>query len=461
MAILLQDKLEIEKSEWEGVSVRKQSVRAGRFLTDANITDVFKTLGPTLPDSVLLLTPGQSHMVALAAEEDAYGQLFEMNFEQKDLVIIPVNDATIKKGSEGKHWSLLVLFRISEGHTAQCFTAVLYDSARMASHQARAGILTRRFLGANGSFQTGECSLQQHGFDCGIYVLLNSEIILKSFLGSSSWYAFKIQRQWQDELLAVDRAQATAYRQRLAGLYQQIVPAEVAVVQPSQQLPIASVDSVLKSKPEAEQGLPPKTNQHRQGQKGSSTPHPWSAPYAWKPNKRTKRHFRELKGRGLVQLSALSEQEAHDACAGHRLVPPLEGNRWCWKCGGRLLLKTWKVSSKWNEKLGKRVECPSKQILACSSKKCGVRFVAKAYNPMHNTTLTFKAYLLLAYCWSTQKRIDQTTTDLKGHVTEDQVSRIFFSISGHQWVVRLCQHQDRDIQQRRGGPRRKGDTHQS
>ena len=162
-----------------------------------------------------------------------------------------------------------------------------------------------------------------------------------------------------------------------------------------------------------------------------------------------------------MQLSALSEQEAHDACAGHRLVPPLEGNRWCWKCGGRLLLKTWKVSSKWNEKLGKRVECPSTQILACSGKKCGVRFVAKAYNPMHNTTLTFKAYLLLAYCWSTQKRIDQTTTDLKGHVTEDQVSRICFSISGHQWVVRLCQHQDRDIQQRRGGPRCKGDTYQS
>ena len=41
MAILLQEKLEIEKSEWEGVSVRKHSVRAGRFLTDANITDVF------------------------------------------------------------------------------------------------------------------------------------------------------------------------------------------------------------------------------------------------------------------------------------------------------------------------------------------------------------------------------------------------------------------------------------
>ena len=147
-------------------------------------------------------------------------------------MIIPVNDATIKKGSEGKHWSLLVLFRISEGHNAQCFTAVLYDSARMASHQARAGILTRRFLGANGSFKTGECSLQQNGFDCGISVLLNSEIILKGLLGSSSWYAFKIQRQWQDELLAVGRAQATAYRQRLAGLYQQIVPTEVAVVQP-------------------------------------------------------------------------------------------------------------------------------------------------------------------------------------------------------------------------------------
>lgn len=57
MAVLLKDKLEVGPSEYEGTLIRKQSVRAGRFLTDANITDVYRTLGPSLPESVLLLTP--------------------------------------------------------------------------------------------------------------------------------------------------------------------------------------------------------------------------------------------------------------------------------------------------------------------------------------------------------------------------------------------------------------------
>ena len=104
-------------------------------------------------------------------------------------------------------------------------------------------------------------------------------------------------------------------------------------------------------------------------------------------------------------------------------------------------LKTWKWTSKWSKKLKKRVHCPGRRILVCLGKKgtekCGVRYQApKAYTPMHNTTLTFKGYLLLGYSWSTQKRIDQTTVDLRGIVTEDQVARVFSSlrdISG--WYV--------------------------
>ena len=146
---------------------------------------------------------GQSHMVALAANQDAHGQIGEMNFEQKHLVMLPVNDATLRRGNEGKHWSLLALFRTAEGHNAGCFSAVLYDSARLASHQARAAILASRFLGANAEVQTGECALQRNGFDCGIYLLLFSEIILKGFLNSPSWYAFRIAGQWQGELLEI------------------------------------------------------------------------------------------------------------------------------------------------------------------------------------------------------------------------------------------------------------------
>ena len=385
---------------------------------------------------------GQSHMVALAAIQDAHGQIGEMNFEQKDLVILPVNDATLRRGNEGKHWSLLVLLRTAEGHNAGCFSAVLYDSARLASHQSRAAILASRFLGASAEVQTGECALQRNGFDCGIYLLLFSEIILKGFLSSPSWYAFRIAGQWQGELLEIMPAQATAYRQRMAGLYQDLVQAEGAS-QPQKvgsklgsgpsQKPVcddgpkkkpASADAKKKPASAGDKKLPPKKNQLRQGLKGSSSPHPWSSPYAGSQDasenkKRTTRHFRHFDEEGLLQLGAMSEEDARHACTKYNLIPPMEGNRRCWKCGDALVLKTWKATSKWNEKLEQRVECPPKQILACSGKqggkRCTVRFLApKAYTPMHNTTLTFKAYLLAAHCWSTQKCLDQTTRDLKG-----------------------------------------------
>ena len=85
----------MESSEYEGVAVRIRSVRGRRHLTDANIADVYRTLGPSLLSSVLLLTPSEAHMVAMASPVDGRQQIAEVNFEQKDVVLMPVNDASL------------------------------------------------------------------------------------------------------------------------------------------------------------------------------------------------------------------------------------------------------------------------------------------------------------------------------------------------------------------------------
>ena len=95
--------------------VRMRSVQGKRHLTDANIADVYRTMRSSLPDSVLLLTPAEAHMVAMASPADARQHIAEMNFEQKNIVLMPINDASDARGSEGKHWSLLALLRSSDG----------------------------------------------------------------------------------------------------------------------------------------------------------------------------------------------------------------------------------------------------------------------------------------------------------------------------------------------------------
>ena len=46
--------------------------------------------------------------------------------------------------------------------------------------------------------------------------------------------------------------------------------------------------------------------------------------------------------------------------------------------------------------------------------------------PIYNCGSSWKEFLLLAHCWSSQKRIDQTTADTK--IPEDRVARVFAAL---------------------------------
>ena len=76
-------------------------------------------------------------------------------------------------------------------------------------------------------------------------------------------------------------------------------------------------------------GLSPKSNQHRQGPRGSSTPNPWSTSYSGigvGSDKRVRkvRHFRHLAGESLADLLAMTEDEAERTCLKYKLVRRLK-----------------------------------------------------------------------------------------------------------------------------------------
>ena len=224
MSILLRDPLRLDPSHSEHPSERVKSVQDKRFLTDANIADVFRTFKDIAPEEILLVTPAQSHFIAMAEDQDAASQLAEMMWEHKDIIFLPVNDASIKKGSEGRHWSLLTMLRTKEGNNATSFTAILFDSAQLPSHVRRARVLTHKLIGDLATLQIGQCASQANGYDCGIYVLIFTEILIQGYMSSTAWYTFRVAEEWPSQLRAVTPQQATHYRHTLRDIYQGVIP---------------------------------------------------------------------------------------------------------------------------------------------------------------------------------------------------------------------------------------------
>ena len=158
-------RMSIPPSQSEPLKDRLASVQSNRFLTDSNIRDIYHVLGDYAPLAILLVTPVQSQMVAMAAVADAHDEMLQWGWEERDVVLLPVNDATLHGGSEGSHWSLLALFRTEEANNARSFSAFHFDSASLPSHAKRARLLVSRMLGEDASLSIGRCSSQNNGFD--------------------------------------------------------------------------------------------------------------------------------------------------------------------------------------------------------------------------------------------------------------------------------------------------------
>ena len=106
----------------------------------------------------------------------------------------------------------------------------------------------------------------------------------------------------------------------------------------------------------------------------------------------------------------MTEDEAIQCCDRYKLRPPLDGRR-CWTCKSAMRLVAWTGRPK---------------MLVCTGKGCSVRFTGEtAHSPVYNTNLHWKQFLLLAWCFCNQHRVDQSVGMLRGKAGEEAISRMF------------------------------------
>jgi len=174
-----------------------------QWLSDASLSFAYAQLvqggePSKLPESVLLMDPAAAFWLTAQDDpqhvEEAKGAL---KLQERELVLCPVNDSRdVAHADMGTHWTLLVCWDrqpIATGATEgkkqpPCCSFgrfSYYDSLGCASggrNLTQAKMLASRLAGRSAQVSVGACARQTNSFDCGVYVLLFSEIVASTFI---------------------------------------------------------------------------------------------------------------------------------------------------------------------------------------------------------------------------------------------------------------------------------------
>jgi len=200
----------------------RQTFAPCRWLNDDSISFAYTRLeqnadnclseGSKLSEAVLLIDPPTAFWLAMQTEvkhrEEAQKALKVLN---RDLVLCPINDNRDGGLADGgSHWGLLVWDRVGGQF-------IYYDSGFVhvqSSHQ-QAQTLANHLAGRPVQMQLGSCPKQTNSFDCGMYVIVFSELIVKTFVetvraaGGGSKGAFSqdvgvgLSRLWESHMAAI------------------------------------------------------------------------------------------------------------------------------------------------------------------------------------------------------------------------------------------------------------------
>lgn len=179
--------------------------------------------GDRLPLAILLMDPDIAFWLTIReCAKDIKEALDGLKLQDRDLILCPINDnkdAGLADG--GSHWSLLVGWRCSQNNvvddnpnSSSQFDFIHYDSLSScirsgSSQQARA--LAMKLAGQSARVSVGSCAKQTNCFDCGVYVLVFSEMIMSSYLrmrannenrelGSPPWMEQQLIRVTPEEI---------------------------------------------------------------------------------------------------------------------------------------------------------------------------------------------------------------------------------------------------------------------
>lgn len=195
--------------------------RPRRWLTDASIASIYsllasRTLVDGLPDAVLLLDPATAFWFTMAESTEELEEAKKaLRLHDRQLVLCPVNDSRDGGRTDGgSHWSLLVCWSHERGADLRFRYYDSSSNAVVGKSLFQAETLAIRLAGQPVQVTLGDCAQQENGFDCGVYVLLFSEIIVDTLLQEAQrdetlqfgpWI-------WEDQLSQVTPEQASAHR---------------------------------------------------------------------------------------------------------------------------------------------------------------------------------------------------------------------------------------------------------
>jgi len=205
------------------------SFHPGVWLTDEGITTTFSEIqgGRYLPDHILTVPAASAFLIAIDASSIAIADLEPVNcpgqggaagVECRSLIICPINDSD--------HWSLLVACRSSPGFGGGPWRCCHYDPLAAPSNRTRANVIAKRMFGDGVRLEAGACAKQTNTYDCGVYLLKFSVIILAACLSSESPDAFAGDARWREALLEVTPQQVTAFRKQLLAKCGLVAPLE-------------------------------------------------------------------------------------------------------------------------------------------------------------------------------------------------------------------------------------------
>lgn len=203
-----------------------KSFKSMRWLNDASITFAYTRLERrlskafSLAPSILLMEPAAAFWLAVVDDpKDLREAKKALKLQDRKLLLCPINDSRNGRADSGSHWSLLVGWRCESGGDGR-WEFVHYDSLASSSRsrQCAKQLAARLQAGVPNAVLRGACAQQSNCFDCGMYVISFTEMIVHSFLEANQKIdrakAAAVPDMWHKRLLRVDPIEITERRRR-------------------------------------------------------------------------------------------------------------------------------------------------------------------------------------------------------------------------------------------------------
>jgi len=191
--------------------------------------------GACLPKSILLMDPAVAFWLTIGGDScDILEAKKHLKLDERKVIICPINDNWDGgRADGGAHWSLLVGWVASmdgQGVTGECnFAFAHYNSLGYGSLSYRhAKALAARLADKPVAVSKGACSQQSNLYDCGMYVILFSEIIIGTTLKAGKGQLTKAgtgRPAWEECLIQLTPRKVAKRR----GQYHNVIKAVSAV----------------------------------------------------------------------------------------------------------------------------------------------------------------------------------------------------------------------------------------